>query len=200
MRLYIKDDTTKVVCSKCEDIVTATFGYHNVPFSDGLGVVKGILAATCNKCEQIVAIPQQSIPKIRESRAKALNSVEAIVPAVLIDALNIASQTIDSNFSQEFRKKAIWFFVREYAKKNENEVCKIRNEYVNSANKFGTVSSRLSFKVSEAMLNDLKKASIIFGGNQTETIKIASFDFFKNVVECKNNRIISKLKDIAYMS
>lgn len=204
MKLFKEGDKSKAICSACQDVVATTFAYRDVPFSDGIGVARHILVSVCDCCGQVVATPPQSTPAIRLSRAKALKSVEAIVPATLIDAVNLAAYTVDHDFSQEFRKKAIWFFVRDYAHKDHAQALQIKQDYLESAGKFGEAKGasrgRMSFKVSAAMFDDLQKAAAAFGENQTETLKIAAFDFFKNVVEAKNSRLIAKLRDIAYMA
>jgi hypothetical protein len=204
MKLFKEGDKSKAICSCCKDVVLTTFKHRDVPFSDEIGVAKNILVSVCDFCSKVVATPPQSTPAIRLSRAKALKSVEAIVPSTLIDAINLAAYTVDPDFSQEFKKKALWFFVRDYAHKEHEQAIQIKKDYLESAVKFGdargTSRGRMSFKVSAAMFDDLQKAAETFGENQTETLKIAAFDFFKNVVEVKNNRLISKLKDIAYMA
>ena len=198
MKLYIEGDESKALCSHCKGLVDTTFKYRDVPFSDGSGVVEGLLVAVCDTCDQVVATPPQSTPRIKQSRAKALKSVEASVPTTLADAVNLAAQAIDADFSQEFRKKALWLLVRGYADHPKDPVG-LKAEYINSIGAFGKAKTRFSFKVSEAMLSDLKKASEVFGENQTETLKIAAFDLYHKVIEQKDKRLIAKLRDIAYM-
>jgi len=199
MKLFIEGDKSKAICSHCKGWVNTTFQYRDVPFSDGSGMVDGVLVAVCDTCDQVVATPPQSTPKIKQSRAKALKSVEASVPATLADAVNLAVHAIDADFSQEFKKKAIWLFVRSYAEGPKDPV-QLKAEYTAKIGAFGKAKSRFSFKVSDAMLADLKKASEAFGENQTETLKIAAFDLYNKVIERKDKRLIAKLRDIAYMA
>jgi hypothetical protein len=199
MKLFIEGDKFKAICSHCKDWVDTTFKYRDVSFSNGSGVVKDILVAVCDSCGQVVATPPQSTPKIKKSRAKALKSVEVSVPATLDDAVNVAMHAIDVDFSQEFKKKALWLFVRTYANGPKDPIG-LKAEYAAKIGAFGKVKSRFSFKVSEAMLVDLKKASETFGENQTETLKIAAFDLYNKVIEQKDKRLIAKLRDIAYMA
>jgi hypothetical protein len=199
MKIYIEGEKSKTICCGCNRWVTTTFKYGNIPFSDGVGFAKDILAGFCDSCNQVVEIPPQSTPAIRQSRAKALNSVEAIVPAALVDAINLASFEIDADFSQDFKKKAIWFFVREYAKM-EKIPTTIKSDYQEKIKTFGKTRRRLSFKVSKAMLNDLEKAASLFSENHTETLKIAALDFYTKVIEKRDSKLIKKLKDIAYMA
>lgn len=199
MKLFNEGEKSKAICSHCNGWVTTTFKYRDVHFSDGSGLVKDILVSVCDTCDQVVATPPQSTPYIKQSRAKALRPVEISIPATLADAVNLAAHSIDADFSQEFKKKAIWLFVKKYAAHME-DASATKIIYASQISKFGKAKSRFSFKVSDAMLTDLKKASEILGENQTETIKIAAFDFYNKVVETKDKRTISKLKELAYMA
>lgn len=65
---YKENDQSKAVCSHCERLVTTTFQYRNVPFSDTKEVANNILAAVCNECDSVVAIPAQSTNEIKKQR------------------------------------------------------------------------------------------------------------------------------------
>lgn len=68
MKLYRAGDKSKALCGACETAVSTTFAYRDVPFDDGLGTVKDVLAAVCDQCGAVAAIPAQSTPAIRQSR------------------------------------------------------------------------------------------------------------------------------------
>jgi hypothetical protein len=68
--LYQEGEKSKAICETCHQIVTTTFARRDVPFSDGNGEVKNILVSVCDHCDQVVAIPAQSTPAIREARFK----------------------------------------------------------------------------------------------------------------------------------
>jgi hypothetical protein len=62
---YISEgDKSKAICSHCKKMVSTTFAYRDVPFSDGSGVVKNILVGVCDHCDLVVSIPAQSTPAI----------------------------------------------------------------------------------------------------------------------------------------
>jgi hypothetical protein len=48
-------------------VVPTTFTPRDVPLSDGSGTVKNLLAATCDCCGSVVALPAQSAPAIAAS-------------------------------------------------------------------------------------------------------------------------------------
>lgn len=70
MKLFKEGDKSKAICSSCEDVVSTTFKYRDVPFSDGVGCVKNILVSVCDCCGQVVATPPQSTPTIQASHAQ----------------------------------------------------------------------------------------------------------------------------------
>ncbi len=71
MKLFRAGEKSKGVCEQCTGIVDATFHYRDVPFSDGSGVVKDILALVCDTCDEVIAIPAQSTPAIKAARETA---------------------------------------------------------------------------------------------------------------------------------
>lgn len=71
MKIWYAGDKSKAGCSHCRKIVTTTFSYQDVPFESGIGVATGIMAATCDECGQVAAIPPQSTPAIRKTLAEA---------------------------------------------------------------------------------------------------------------------------------
>ena len=47
MKLYEEGEKSKAICHHCKQLVSTTFVRRDVPFSDGKGEVKNILAAVC---------------------------------------------------------------------------------------------------------------------------------------------------------
>ena len=76
-KLNEKGEKSKAICESCRQIVSTTFAQRDVPFSDGKGEVKDILVAVCGLCNQVVAVPAQSIPAIREARLKEVKATKA---------------------------------------------------------------------------------------------------------------------------
>ena len=57
---YSVGDKSKAICYRCKKVVSTTFDHRDVPLDDGSGEAKGILAAVCDACDAVVAIPAQS--------------------------------------------------------------------------------------------------------------------------------------------
>lgn len=203
MKLYQEGQSIKAVCHTCKDMVSATFKYRDVPFSDGNGMAEDILVAVCNECDHVVAIPAQSTPAIKEARKRAINSVEALLPAIFVDVLELASYKIDENYGSEFKKKLLWFFIHEYAtgEKNTSKLIQMHSEI---ENKFpsgrGLKKKRLSFKVSDTMDSDLKTLSAETHLSQTDVLKSVVFAISESILEKPNPSLMKKLKSIASIS
>lgn len=60
MTTYQPGDKSTAVCWSCETKVSTTFAHCDVPFGDGSGTARGILAAHCDLCGNVVALPAQS--------------------------------------------------------------------------------------------------------------------------------------------
>lgn len=114
MKIYHEADKSRAMCEN-DGLVTTTFAYRDVPFRDGSGIVKDILVAVCDKCGDVVAIPPQSSLAIRATREKAAVSVEANLPAIYIDTLDLAAYRIDPNLTPDFRKRLLMYYVHTYA-------------------------------------------------------------------------------------
>jgi hypothetical protein len=65
MKLLLEDDHGKALCEHCQQIVTTNYVRRNVPFSDGHGEAKDVLAGVCDVCDTIVAIPAQSTAALK---------------------------------------------------------------------------------------------------------------------------------------
>lgn len=65
---YAAGDQSQAICAQCAKLVSATFAHRDIAFDDGSGVVRDILAAVCDVCDAVVAVPAQSTPTIRRAR------------------------------------------------------------------------------------------------------------------------------------
>lgn len=66
MKPYQEGDNGRAICGHCEKLITTTFMRRDVPFSDGKGISKAILVGVCDTCSQVVSLPAQSTPAIRQ--------------------------------------------------------------------------------------------------------------------------------------
>jgi len=59
-------DKSKAICNDCERLVSTTFQFRDIPFSDTGEVVKNILTGVCDECGRVVSIPHQSTKDIKK--------------------------------------------------------------------------------------------------------------------------------------
>ena len=97
---------------EADGLSPTTFAYRDVSFNDGSGVAKQVLVGVCDRCGQVVSFPPQSTPAIRAERPRADVPIEAVLPAVYLDALDLACYRIDPAVSQDFRKRLLMYYVR----------------------------------------------------------------------------------------
>ena len=71
MTRYEPGDKSRAVCENCESVVDTTFAIRDVSFNDGVGMAENVLVAVCDVCDNIVAIPSQSVITIAEARKLA---------------------------------------------------------------------------------------------------------------------------------
>ncbi len=65
---FREGDKSKAICSHCGKVGGTTFVRRDVSFSDSSKrVAKNILVAVCDVCGQVVGIPPESMPAIREA-------------------------------------------------------------------------------------------------------------------------------------
>lgn len=64
MKLLTEGDRGRAICSRCEALVTTTFRRCDLPFSDGSGFARDIIAGFCDECACVVSTPAQSTPAI----------------------------------------------------------------------------------------------------------------------------------------
>ena len=65
--MYTIGDKSKAICENCKSVVPTTFSVRDVHFSDWSAVAESILVAVCDHCDDVVAIPAQSTPSLREA-------------------------------------------------------------------------------------------------------------------------------------
>lgn len=65
MKIIKEGDTGKAVCNHC-GLTNTTYMLRDIPFSDNRSIVKGVLTGVCNSCNEVVAIPPQSVPRIKD--------------------------------------------------------------------------------------------------------------------------------------
>jgi hypothetical protein len=65
MKIWNAGDKSQACCDTCKSVVATTFDIHNVQIASSGVVVEEIMAAACDQCGAVVAIPPQSMTAIQ---------------------------------------------------------------------------------------------------------------------------------------
>lgn len=181
MKILKVGDTQVVACNHCKAFESVTFQLCDVPFSDGSGIVKNVLAGVCDKCKTIAVIPHQSTPVIKKQLESQRKSIEVRVPAHLIDILNLASYELCGSI--DFVPTLMKFYIHALS---TNEISpKDIPVYLHSDLSKGKAQKRLSLKGKkiESDLAELKKIT---------NIKQTSSLFRGLILKINNDLLINK--------
>lgn len=160
MKIYRAGETSHAICAHCKALVPTTFAYRDVPFEDGAGIVRGILAAVCDRCGLVVAIPAQSTPAIRRARAVAEVALEVVLPAPELELLDLAIWRIDPEAGQRLRKSLLAFYLARFASEPQgaDRLRTLIEAAETARHPAGLPRKRLSCKIShrtDAVLRDM---------------------------------------------
>ena len=202
MKMFHAGDKSKAICTQCQRLVSTTFSYRDVPFSDGQGLVKDILVAVCDECRRVVATPPQSTPAIQAAREKASESFEVVLPAPLIEILDLAARRIDPDADASFRKHLFAFYINLNTQSPQGE--KTLNTYAQAYklekalwNK-NIPRKRLSFKIKprlNAVVDDLQKRFNI--SNRTNLTGAVVMQIRDEIITPDSPRHLKELKSVA---
>ena len=202
MKLFNVGDKSKAICYDCQELVPTTYRRRDVPFSDGVGLAKDILAGVCDLCDRVVSTPAQSTPAIKASRDKAMVPIEAQLPAIYIDALDLACYRIDSSVNSDFRKRLLMYYVRKSTKNStgsEQLVSALRKKA-----EFEVVAEpsrkRLSIKVSQPMADEIAAVMKSTRLNKTDLIKSIVLQINEEIIKPKVPKHIDELQTLAMVA
>jgi hypothetical protein len=111
MKIYTEGEKSKGLCQVCKKLVPTTFKESTVALSSGKGNVEGILAAKCDHCDHVVAIPQQSAPRIKETLNSKKHSIEARVPLHLLDILILATDQFHMGAPDQLKDSLVRYYI-----------------------------------------------------------------------------------------
>lgn len=202
MKLLKVGDKSKAICYDCGELVHTTYKRRDVAFSDGNGVAKDILAGVCDQCDRVVSTPAQSTPAIKACREKAMVPVEAQLPAVYLDALDLACYRIDSSVTSDFRKRLLMYYVGKSSKNtawSERLIGALKKK-----DEFEIVAEpsrkRLSIKVSQPMANEIAAVMKSTKLNKTDLIKSIVLQIHEDIIKPKIPKHMDELQTLAMVA
>ena len=76
MKVQHRIEKFEAICENCCKFVTTNAVRRTVLFSDNSGAVKNILVDVCSECDELVAIPPESLPAINKKYQRIKNVQE----------------------------------------------------------------------------------------------------------------------------
>ncbi|MFD3249859.1 hypothetical protein [Rahnella aquatilis] len=167
MIIYKVGDEKKAMCGVCEAFRIVSYQLRDVPFDDGSGRVKNIIAGVCKTCDSVAVIPFQSVPAIKKQLQIQRKAVETRVPAHMIDLLNMASAELGA--TPDFVPLLLKYYIHQLASNPEAALRLVT--LLTSELATGLANKRLSLKGRE-IGNDIEKLkSLSQIDNTTELLK-----------------------------
>jgi hypothetical protein len=185
MKLFKVGEKSKAICESCKVIRPTTFQLRDVPFSSGSGVAKNILVATCDHCDEVVSIPQQSVPRIKEALKPVRHPLEARIPRQLFDALIVACNELNSGEDAKnvlFRYYLSKLSKRKSIKKHMHELLKLDDAK-------GKRDERFSIKLNEDMNSIFKKMVIDTKLTPADVVNSIFLEIKTELLDSKNKSI-----------
>ncbi len=199
-QLYQDGGKGRAICPSCAEVRSLTWKRVDVPFSDGEGLARNILAGVCDTCGNVIAIPAQSTPAIRAARRAAPKSLEANVPGIFADMLDLVASRIDETASPDLKRSLIALGAHELVSGKEG-ARKLGLLYKAAKLAFpekrGVPRRRISFKVSPRTMENLRKLARDADITQTEVITSLAYGFKHDVIDRKDARRIKMLQALA---
>jgi hypothetical protein len=198
MKLYRAGEKSKAICDRCRGVVDATFQYRDVPFSDGKGVVKNILALVCDTCGEVVATPAQSTPAIKAARETAVKSVEVSLPASFIEALDLAAFRIDPEATTEFRKRLLAYYIHRAAETDQSSE-HFQDKFRKSAQRFDgkAPKRRLSLKVTPRLIGEIDRMVEKSKLTKSDLIRSLVMQIDEDILQPKSPQNMKELRRLA---
>ncbi|MFP5459348.1 MAG: hypothetical protein ACLGG7_11495 [Bacteriovoracia bacterium] len=163
MKIYVEGEATRGICKVCRKQVPATFCIRSVPLSKSKKIVKDILVSTCDVCQHVLGIPQQSAPQIKEV-IRQKHSIEVRLPIHLRDVLALASDQVGATSPDHVLR----FYISEAAasKTMVKQIKELsRSEFSDGA------GYRLSLKVGDQLHARFESLLTLSGLTKTQLLK-----------------------------
>lgn len=183
----------KAACDECAAFVSVSYKLKDVPFSDGSGIVKSVLVGVCDKCDSVCVLPHQSTPAVKHELEKQRQSVEARIPAHMLDILNLAATEVGSSTS--FAQSMMKYYI--HAMVNNKISTKKLAEYLKSDLAKGKSEKRISLKGHHVHdeITELKAQTQL--DSNSRLIKSVILKINDDILQKKRSKPLSELRGIA---
>jgi hypothetical protein len=192
MKIYKVGDSQKAACEICKAFVNTTFKLRNVPFSDGSGIVRNVLAGVCDYCDNVILLPHQSTPMVKKQLNRQPKPIESRLPAHMIDILNLV--TLEIGGSTDFVPNLMKYYIHFLA--GNAKLAQSISGYLKNDLAIGKAEKRLSLKGRRIYdeLNSLKVISQL--PTTTDLLKCIILKINDDVLVKRKAKTIEQLKAI----
>ncbi len=150
MKILKGGDKGEAICDACSRRVTTTYEYRSVHLDRSDVDVDDVLVGVCDRCDQIVSIPSQSTPKLKEERLEKRTLVNYRLPRHLDDVLRLIADELDAS-TASFSPLVLRFYLREIQQDQAFARRVARLAKTDLAH--GRAETRLAFRLSEDLLS-----------------------------------------------
>lgn len=197
MKIYKAGEKSKGICPKCKSLVPTTFKISSVPLSNSKGSVDDILCAICDHCDHIVAVPQQSAPRIRESLKSKKHSIEARLPRHLLDILILAGDQFKMGNPELLKDSLIRYYIN-LADQNKSMIKNIK-KYSESDFAKGA-GYRLSLKVNKKIFDRFEHLKQMTSLSKTQVLKGLILQINQDILQRPLKKRIAELEMVLMAS
>ena len=154
MHLFREGDRSEAICHACEKRVSTQFAVRTVRLAETGLDVPDVLAAVCDECGGVAAIPAQSAPKLKEARERRkAEELEARIPSHLDDVVHLLSDHFAAAVAS-FRPSLLRFYLREVA--SDADLADRVKVLAGSDLAQGRARARVSLRAPEGLLRDVR--------------------------------------------
>lgn len=196
MKIVKEGEKRRVVCPDC-GLTQATYRLRDVSFDDGSGTVENVLAGVCDTCDQVVSLPAQSTSSVKDAYEQRKKPLEVRVPAHYIDILRLAALKVDPLVNSGFHSNLMLYYLHGISS-GRLLVRKRLKELLDSESKGCPQSKRLSLKVNQRTMEEVKKLKIAEGfENDGDVFKALVLNINEELLQAEHPAHLQELQTIA---
>lgn len=151
MKILKEGDQATGLCESCKTRNPIIYRYRSVYLKKTEVDISHVLVGVCDVCDEIVSIPAQSFPRLKEAREKAEKKIEVRIPYELDDIIRLISDAYDVS-DAEFRSSLLRFYLYKFVQ-HDSLVRRVKRL---SEDELALQKSRarVSMRVSDTLWND----------------------------------------------
>lgn len=97
MRILREGEREEGLCPACEAWRRIGYEYRTIHLEESDVDVEGVLVGVCEACGEVVSVPPQSTPRLREARSAKEHALEARIPRHLDDLVFVLAEQLGAS-------------------------------------------------------------------------------------------------------